>query len=290
MAVTFDDLPGVGLNLENPEYLSILEGIETHLKKAGIPSIGFVNEGKLAVDGQYQAERLQALRGWAEAGFLLGNHTKSHISLNRTPAGVYITDILEGEKSIEILMAHTGQTQRYFRHPFLHTGRDELVRNAVNSFLDLRHYTVAPVTIDNGEWIYARAYDSALAKGDMDQAKRIVEDYLAYMIRKVHYFEQQSQILFDRNMDHILLLHANRLNRDHVGSLLQRISDLGYSFISLDEALQDPAYQTPDGYFGPAGITWLHRWALGQGHKEKILADEPQVSQFVLDLAGVDGE
>jgi len=30
--------------------------------------------------------------------------------------------------------------------------------------------------------------------------------------------------------------------------------------VSLEEALEDPAYELRDDYAGPAGATWLFRW------------------------------
>ena len=48
----------------------------------------------------------------------------------------------------------------------------------------------------------------------------------------------------------------------------------GYTFVSLDEALADPAYALADGYVGPRGLSWVHRWALGKGMK--IEGEEPR--------------
>ncbi len=63
----------------------------------------------------------------------------------------------------------------------------------------------------------------------------------------------------------------------------------GYKFVTLDEALKDEAYRLPDTYIGPAGISWLHRWALDKG-KEFIVANEPTVPDFVLRLSGFESE
>ena len=37
-----------------------------------------------------------------------------------------------------------------------------------------------------------------------------------------------------------------------------------YSFISLEEALKDPAYALPDEYTGTGGFSWIHRWAMAK--------------------------
>ncbi len=53
-----------------------------------MPVVGFVNEGKLFLEGETPADaeaRIAVLKTWVDAGFELGNHTYSHRSLNRTP-------------------------------------------------------------------------------------------------------------------------------------------------------------------------------------------------------------
>jgi hypothetical protein len=49
----------------------------------------------------------------------------------------------------------------------------------------------------------------------------------------------------------------------------------GYRFITVDEALRDPAYALPDGYVGPMGISWIHRWGVAKGMPVVLEPDEP---------------
>ncbi len=62
-----------------------------------------------------------------------------------------------------------------------------------------------------------------------------------------------------RDVDHVLLLHANALVADHMGALLDTLQAEGFRFVSLGEALRDPIYQRADGYAGPKGLSWLYR-------------------------------
>ena len=55
----------------------------------------------------------------------------------------------------------------------------------------------------------------------------------------------------------------------------------GYRFVSLDRALEDSAYRHRDEYYGPAGITWLHRWAMTDGKRGTIFAGEPPVPEWI---------
>jgi hypothetical protein len=40
-------------------------------------------------------------------------------------------------------------------------------------------------------------------------------------------------------------------------------------------------YRSPDEYVGPAGITWLHRWALTAGRRGAVFAGEPEVPAWI---------
>jgi hypothetical protein len=60
----------------------------------------------------------------------------------------------------------------------------------------------------------------------------------------------------------ILFLHANQLEADHIGELLELMRKRGYRFVTLEEALADPAYSLPATYIGEEGTGWLDHWAI----------------------------
>jgi len=227
---------------------------------------------------------------WLGAGLELGNHTFSHPDLHTTPLDVFEQDVIRGEEVTRRLLKARGQTLRYFRHPFLHAGNSIETKRRFEEFLATRGYRIAPVTIDNSEWIFARAYENALLRGDRQMAKRVAEAYIPYMEWKFAYFEQQSLALFGYELKQVLLLHANALNADYFSALAQMIKKRGYSFITLDEALKDKAYTSPDSYAGPAGITWIHRWAITAGKADDFFKGEPSTPAFVMKEAGVRAE
>ena len=293
VAVTFDDLPGATASVAGdgvPALEAMTRRLLSAVREARVPAIGFVNEGKLAPDGRREEGRVALLRLWLDAGFELGNHTYSHLDLNRTPLSDFENDVLRGEEVTRALLKKRGKSLRYFRHPFLHTGRDLPTKAGLEAFLKARGCRVAPVTHDNAEWIFARAYAAAAQRGDVAAASRIAQTYVPYMDAKFDYFERQSQALFGREIPQVLLLHANSLNADTFGALAAMMKRRGYSFVTLDRALEDPAYLSSDTYTGPAGITWLHRWALTRGGPDLVLPDEPKTPDWVLREAGVDSE
>ena len=291
VAVTFDDLPGVVATGEGlAELRAVTEKLVRAIAAEKIPAVGFVNEGKLAPAGARDPERIALLQMWVAAGLELGNHTYSHIDLHRVTLDQFEEDVTRGEETTKALLSSRNMPLRFFRHPFLHTGRSLETRRALEEFLTRRGYRMAPVTLDNSDWIFARAYALAKQRGDPPAAGKVARAYVPYMEAKIEYFERQSVRLFSREIRQILLVHANSLNADHFSGLARRLRARGYAFITLARALEDPAYGSADTFTGPGGITWLHRWALTSRGQDGILPGEPATPRFVLEAAGVSEE
>ena len=287
VVITIDDLP-VATRLYRADVAAqarITNKLLAAIKSRQVPAIGFVNEGKVVSKNEADLRSVEFLRQWLQAGAELGNHTHSHSDLHKVSVEAFIADIARGELTTRRVLAEQDARLRYFRHPYLHTGRSETERQAVDTFLTERGYRVAPVTIDNADYIYAVAYERALAKSDEALASRVGESYVDYMVRYFAFYERTSRDLLGYELPQILLIHANALNADYLGQLLDAVAQRGYRFIDLDEALEDPAYQSDDRYFGPAGITWLHRWALTEGRRGAFFHGEPRVDEYVNALA-----
>lgn len=285
VAITVDDLPLVSvLGQDLPRAQQVTRDLVAALVRHRVPAIGFVNEDKLEDGGRVNPERVALLRQWIDAGLELGNHTRTHPDLHRVPLARFQADLLAGERITRPLLRAAGRELTYFRHPFLHTGRSAGVRGGLEAFLKAHGYRVAPVTMDNYDYLFAAAYDRAGARGHTEVQQKIVSAYLDYMDRVFAYYERQSDALLGRGMRHTLLLHANALNAAAFDSLARRLTARGYRFVSLDRALEDPAYAKPDEYVGTAGITWLHRWALTEGRKGPFFAGEPEVPAWLSEI------
>lgn len=281
VAVTFDDLPAPpgAIVANDPAALrevtrKLLAAFGAH----GVPVVGFVNEGKLYVEGEAASvarERADILKMWVDAGFELGNHTYSHDSLNTTALEAFEADVIRGEPVTRGLLAARGLTLRYFRHPFLHVGLELDKRRAFEAFLAARGYVVAPVTIDDADYMFAAVYATALRRGDTARSAAVADAYLPYMREVVAYIEGVSRGLVGREIRQVLLLHANALNADQFGALAEMMKGRGYRFVTLSEALQDEAYRLPDDYVGQWGISWLHHWELAAGKKRSPSPDPP---------------
>jgi peptidoglycan/xylan/chitin deacetylase (PgdA/CDA1 family) len=283
VAVTFDDLPGVAMlqsqrcNAKAFEEMNrkLLHSITTHR----IPALGFVVEGNLCE--RQRAALPDLLSMWLDAGLELGNHSFSHFDLNNTSLARYKADVIRGETITNRLLQKSSKRMKYFRHPFLHAGKDLATKRAFEKFLSERGYRIAPVTIDNQEWMFAEVYARARGRGDKATADRVAAAYVTYMEEIFDFFEKRSVEVVGYEVKQVLLLHANPLNADYFDELVRMMKRRGYAFISPDQALADPAYRLPDTYAGPRGLSWLHRWALGKGMK---MREEPREPEFIAKL------
>ncbi len=281
IAVTIDDLPVVSTRPDLKNRQEITKKLLAHITKAKVPAIGFVNEGKLYNGEKRDEAQVDLLRSWLAANLELGNHTFSHKSLSATSLKDYEDEILRGEIITKELLAEKGKKMRYFRHPYLHTGLSLEIKDELNQFLKQHDYTIAPVTMDNADYIFSSAYDRAFDKNDKKLMKQIGAAYIAYFEKCFDYWERQSVKLFGREIKFILLLHANYINSDYFDDIAKTLTKRKYQFVTLENALTDEAYNLPDTFVERNGISWLHRWAIAKG-KENILPDEPQVPEFVM--------
>jgi len=276
VAITIDDLPLGGAD-PTPCTLDNVRRMTAKLLRPfaeeKIPVIGFVNAGRCE---QIAPRGLrEILDMWLDAGADLGNHTYSHPNINRTPLDEYEADILRGEPAVREALAARDKTLRYFRHPFLFTGPNPAIKQALADFLAAHGYTVAPVTLDNSDYMFAAVYGDALLRHDVELADKVKSAYVPYMESIFAFFEVRSREVVGHDIPQILLIHAHQLNADSMPALLQMMRSRGYEFVTLDRALADDAYRLPDAYAGPGGFSWIHRWSMTKHMKPKGEPDEP---------------
>ena len=264
VAITIDDLPrggdGDAANYESVRAMTVklLEPIQ----KQKIPVTGFVNEGKMPAP-----ELRKILNLWLDAGADLGNHTYSHANFYKTPLEKFEQEVVSGEPVTRAALEARGKKLEYFRHPFLNTGPNLEAKRAFEKFLTTRGYQIAPVTLDSSDFIFALVHPQS--------------DYIPYLTKVVEFFEKRSIEVTGHEIPQILLIHANQLNADQMPQILDMFRNRGYQFITLKEALKDPAYSMPDDYTGQGGFTWIYRWS--KTRKMKFDTFEPEPPQWILD-------
>ena len=277
IAITIDDVPLNGQRFDLSRLQTMTSKLLSGIKAHQIPVVGFVNESLLYVSGETDA-RVALLKQWADAGVELGNHTFAHLGLKDTPLGQYEDDFIRGDAITRIVMRQKAAKPRYFRHPFLQMGATKEIEKSFEAFIAERGYRIAPVTIDIMDWMFRVAYVNARTRADFHQMKTVSAEYLKFAAIKFDFCERVSNTLFGRPIKHVLLLHANELNADNFDALIKVISDRGYKFVSLDEALTDPIYQFPAQY--KATSDWLDLWAFSKGQK----FDSPAPPDFIREI------
>lgn len=263
VAITIDDGPVVNEMQDLGNFERVSTGLIGALQAEQVTATIFINERQLNVQGQRDA-RVAVLERWLDAGFELGNHTYSHPSLNNVPLWRFADDVVKGEVITRSLLEQRGRSLVWFRYPYLHSGMTPEIHQAIVDFLEQRQYRVAPVTVDYADYAFAGAYRAQLRAGAPEAAARIKDAYLAQIDVGFEYAEKASVEVFGAEVPQILLLHCNELNSISLRESIARIRARGYRFITLEEAMKDPAYQRPDTFAGPGG-SWLSRTATALG-------------------------
>ena len=272
VAITIDDLPYSGLGQKASDVKQAHEDIAkilATLKTHRVPVVGFVNEVYLNVGGQRDM-RVALLKQWLDGGVELGNHTYSHVNINLVPESQAEDEVIEGEVITQSLMKEQGKQERYFRHPYLRTGATLEQKNQFEAFLKSRGYTVAPVTAENLDWAFDAARHEALKEGDPQTAQKLLDAYLAQTESSLVYYEKLTNAVFGRQIPFVMLMHSNQLNALMLDKVLTAFESHGYKFVTVEEALRDPAYQTPDNYAGNDGKIWQDRWAISLGKTPNV--------------------
>ena len=153
--------------------------------------------------------------------------------------------------------------------------------NKFEAWLKEQNLTSVKYTIDNNEWMYSYAYDMARNDNDVNTMKEIRTEFIAYMSKMFDHYETYSSEMFGRDIAQTMVLTPSRLVADSSDEFFGMMQKRGYQFVSMDEALKDEAYQTPENFVGKSGISWFERWQLAKGKK---LLDEPKVDADVLKI------
>ena len=256
IAITMDDLPLVASRMNTPgnqqrstdRFNSIVQTFATYK----VPVTGFVIAGAIE-KGQWAF-----LEQFRKAGFMLGNHTYSHPNLDHMSAEKYIADVDRADKILAPIMT----TPKYFRYPYLAEGNKQ-TKQKVFDYLNAHHYIIAPVTIDSkdfefNESTYKVPYHSRIA-----YIQKLKPRYLAYIWKQTLLAEKSSK---GKNSKQILLIHANILNSYLLGDILEMYQKNGYKFISLTDALKNPA---------PQLISPAPKESVGSLLEDELLSDNP---------------
>jgi peptidoglycan/xylan/chitin deacetylase (PgdA/CDA1 family) len=269
LAVTIDDLPWVGARAPGQSRADALRSLVDTLESRSVPALGFANCDRAGAGAQ-------ELNMWVDAGLELGNHTAAHLDLNDAPVEQWLSDVRSCHRMVSYI---SGSDTVWFRYPFLHQGRTAERQAAALATLDDLGSPIAHVTIDNSDWILAVAYGEAVARGDSARAAAIGEAFVDHIIRATQHYQQVAREKTGSDVPHVLLLHANLVVADYIGTLLDRLrAEHGFTFVSIAEAQQHPVYERADRYTGANGLSFLYR--MEPATPEMVSWDDTEAAQI----------
>jgi hypothetical protein len=239
MAFTMDDLP-VYPHLALPEDetpFGVAAKIMKALDRHGLSGVFcMANSWPLDVD--------EALAGilddWVAAGHHIGNHTHSHPLLNLVEADDFIHDVSVAD---ELLAPWISKAPvRAFRHPLDLWGDTEEKLTRVNAHLAALSYRSADVTSWYYEWEWDRAWRWLIQMGRRDEALALRSDFVDYMADQLSHDMQTCRDFFGHDVVAIGLAHNVPFFAEVADDVFGSLIRAGVEFVSLEQALDDPAY------------------------------------------------
>jgi peptidoglycan-N-acetylglucosamine deacetylase len=252
MAVTFDDLPIHGALPPGMTRLELARSILKTLKREGMPPVyGFINGGRGAEDPSSPS----VLKAWRGAGQPLGNHTWAHLDLSKESPEEFGAEVIKNEG---LLRSLNGKADwHWLRYPYLHEGDTMEKRRAVRTWLFAHGYKIAEVSMDFEDYLWNEPYARCLAKRNERSIQWLHDSYLAVADQYYGVFRELSQKIYGRDVKLVLLMHVGAFDARMLPELLKLYRAKGVQFISLQQAISDPAYQDDPDIGEPTGGTFL---------------------------------
>lgn len=258
IVITADDLPAHGPLPPNATRIEVAQQFLAALTAHQVPEVyGFVN----AIHIDQEPGTAKVLDMWRAAGYPLANHTYSHMNINTGGLTAFEADIEKGEPAISSRM--TGQDWHYLRFPFLAAGTDPAVHAGIIDYLKTHGYRIADVNMSWNDWAYTDTYARCVAKGDQAAIDAMKAQYLQGAKDAVARAEATSQMVYGRQIPEILLIHEGAFTALMLPQVLDQFKAEGAHYITLAQALSDPAYADTDPNAGNGTVVDLAAKAKG---------------------------
>jgi peptidoglycan/xylan/chitin deacetylase (PgdA/CDA1 family) len=179
------------------------------------------------------------------------------MSLTANSVEDFEQDIRKNEPVLESLMA--GGDWHWFRYPFLWEGDTFEKRRAIRAYLAANGYRVAQVTLDFEDYAWNDPFARCAAKNDAAAIERLKILYMTTAVEYIRLGQTMSMQIYGRNIRHVLLLHLGGFETVMLPQLLNYLKSQGFSLITLEEAENDPAYQSDPNIASKWGGTLLEQ-------------------------------
>lgn len=285
LAVTVDDLllikgyelPPDHTHLRNAKLIT--KALQSHAVK-GVYQ--FSNTAPLARDPSLAA----IFDHWVESGHHVGNHTHNHPSLNWMTAADYIEEVEIAEKYLGSYIA--AAPRRCFRFCMDMWGDSQCKCDEVLTSLEKKGYTSVPVSLGFHDIRWNAAYLRVRARGSSDDMEVLRSAYVDSAVRELRVHAANARAVEGRDTAHLWLIHGTSIAADCLERILERFSQAGTQFVSLDEAMEDSFNAMVPPRVSPEFIFQIERWALAKGVPVNDL--HPKVLDLIEQMHPADGE
>jgi peptidoglycan/xylan/chitin deacetylase (PgdA/CDA1 family) len=238
VAITVDDLPGIG---DLPAGVSRID-VENQMLDA-FKKHNLQNVYGMVVVGQVEGRRLgrKIINHWIAADNSVANHSYTHSDLAKVSSSFYIADIQNADDYLATIKQYG--SFKYFRYPYLSEGDTLAKRRAVRSYLFNNGYQIAPVTVNFSDYEWNDPYARCLKQNNYQAIAWLKKTYINQALQALDNAHYSSNILFHHDIKNILLIHLGPFDAVMMDDLLTAYEKQGVQFISLPDALTDPAYQ-----------------------------------------------
>jgi peptidoglycan/xylan/chitin deacetylase (PgdA/CDA1 family) len=223
---------------------------------------------------------------WCAAGHHIGGHTHFHACLNWLGAERYIEDIDQSHELIEPWVSNA--PTRYFRFAMDMLGDTQSKTDEVMTHLAQTGFMHAPIS----HWFYDTQfvfpYDRARRLDKQDDCKWLRDKFVETAVSCLRAQVAASERNLGRRPAHISLIHNSPIAADTYDRVLEAYAEAGAEFITLEEAMRDPANhdrgaRQPIPHF--RNLT--QRWAEVLG--VEIEGTPPEVLEELDAIAPIDG-
>jgi peptidoglycan-N-acetylglucosamine deacetylase len=247
LAFSFDDWFDPG---KEPEARELNSALAAALSLADVKAVFFASG--LRVDSEVGIE---LAKEWARHGHDLANHSYSHRNLHSS--SVTLASFIEDAARNEALLSQLPGWKMRYRFPYLKEGNTPEKRDGMRAWLAQRGYQSGAVSIDTSDWYYDKRLLEWMEKNPGQYPGDFREPYIDHLLERATAYSTLAKEVVGREIDHVILLHTNRINAYFITDVIARFRAAGWQIIEPDAAYQDPIYlASPDVLPAGESLVW----------------------------------
>ena len=222
IALTFDDLPSHGMLPPGMTRADVANSI-IHALQSGARAADLWLREREPISKEPESEQVLKLCRCRPSP--LGSHAFTHWTSTRIPPKLFEQDVVANEPILQKYMAANDNDKdwHWCRYPLLTKGTPRKSTGPLRLFLKQRSYRVAQVDGQFNDYAYNEPYVRCLAKAQINRESSKEASYLKARLESLFEAQKQSNLIYGRDIRHILLIQVGSFENRHV-SLAARSS------------------------------------------------------------------